>query len=768
MDKENSLVSIIVRTKDRPVLLKRALQSIAAQTYRQIEVVLVNDGGCDLDIDELKAILGDITLNYIRLGKNTGRAHAANVGIENVHGNYIGFLDDDDEFYPEHVFTLISFLKESEHQIAYSDSLMVHSRYHSATGQMDTIRKELVFSHDFNYDLLIFENYIPLLCLLFKRETLLNSTGFDESFNLYEDWDLLIRLGERYPFYHIRKTTAEYNQWSAVSQISQWNIDAEFLEKACLKVFFKHRDKFTPLRIHDHLAKSLVVKKLEHGIHLLSEKEREVQKLEAMIREREDLINEIISTKGWRMLQKYRRLRDGLLSKPLEKKKDSLLLKGIRTLRFQGIKAFVFKVNKKLLFSRSIKELPLIRFSSLPIRNVAEINIEKPLEAKISVIIPTKNAGDDFEYTLRKMSKQEGVREIELIIIDSGSRDRTVDIAREFTENVFQIVPDDFHHARTRNFGAEMATGDFLVFTVQDAIPVGSQWLYKLISPLSQGLVSAVSARQIPRSDSDFFAVWSYWNHDLRYLGNDRDRVSHISPDAFQKLGIQEKRSLASLDNVCLGIAKKTFDLYLFHSEYAEDFELGVRLISEGHPLMFQSSNAVIHSHNQPPLYYFKRSYADTLILSEILHTDRKETEAESVMGAISYFYAILKTAISELRKDQRLASTPEWFIHSLINLLYDKMTWFNPMWHKVRGDHLLDEYFRDIPFSHKSEIVSELYSDITDKFYSFSRFMRSYGEIQPFLEDFVVCLYKIFCIMAGNYLGMNTRVRSTSLCEGI
>lgn len=74
MNKENPLVSIIVRTKDRPKLLKRALQSIAAQTYRPIEVALVNDGGCGLDVEELKGILRDVSLNYIRLEKNTGRA----------------------------------------------------------------------------------------------------------------------------------------------------------------------------------------------------------------------------------------------------------------------------------------------------------------------------------------------------------------------------------------------------------------------------------------------------------------------------------------------------------------------------------------------------------------------------------------------------------------------------------------------------------------------------------------------------------------------
>jgi len=64
---ENPLVSIIVRTKDRPKLLEKALRSINAQTYRPIEVVLVNDGGCDLNEEILRDILKDVSLNYIKV-----------------------------------------------------------------------------------------------------------------------------------------------------------------------------------------------------------------------------------------------------------------------------------------------------------------------------------------------------------------------------------------------------------------------------------------------------------------------------------------------------------------------------------------------------------------------------------------------------------------------------------------------------------------------------------------------------------------------------
>ncbi|MEW6416602.1 MAG: glycosyltransferase [Nitrospirota bacterium] len=297
---ENPLVSIIVRTKDRPKLLKRALQSISAQTYRSIEVILVNDGGCDLNVEELKGILGDMALKYIRLEKNTGRPHAGNVGIENAKGEYIGFLDDDDEFYPKHIVTLVLFLEQSDYEVAYTDSLMIYKEYNPEThGLNNDVKREVVFSQDFNYDKLVFENYIPFMCLLFKRKPLVTSGGFDNSFDLYEDWDLLIRIGKQYPFYHIRQVTANYNQWSIDFQISQVHRDPDLLRQAYLKVLSRHIKEITPKSIHgiisDYAHSRQILKNLrtESELHknLISERDSRIETLSAEVREREAQIS---------------------------------------------------------------------------------------------------------------------------------------------------------------------------------------------------------------------------------------------------------------------------------------------------------------------------------------------------------------------------------------------------------------------------------------------------------------------------------------------
>ncbi len=159
------LVSIIVRTKDRPKLLKKALQSISAQTYRPLEVVLVNDGGCDLDVEELMSILRDISLNYVRLKKNRGRAGAGNAGIDNTKGEYIGLLDDDDELYPEHVSILVSFLKQADYKAAYTDAEMRYRDFDSEERKMVDESRTVLISKNFYYEELRVGNYITVRCL---------------------------------------------------------------------------------------------------------------------------------------------------------------------------------------------------------------------------------------------------------------------------------------------------------------------------------------------------------------------------------------------------------------------------------------------------------------------------------------------------------------------------------------------------------------------------------------------------------------------------
>jgi len=202
------LVSVIVRTKDRTHSLSEALKSIMAQTYTNIEVVVVNDGGYDVE-EIAQNIIGNTLFTYVRHETCRGRAAAANGGLAASHGQYINFLDDDDIIYPGHLEALVSFLETRAEKVAYSSVKNVYFM-----GQMEdpgsSLRDEVIFNQDFDPDRLLFENYIPMMSVLFSISVLEKVSGFDEDLELFEDWDFWMRLSRHFVFHHLDRITAEY------------------------------------------------------------------------------------------------------------------------------------------------------------------------------------------------------------------------------------------------------------------------------------------------------------------------------------------------------------------------------------------------------------------------------------------------------------------------------------------------------------------------------------------------------------------------------
>lgn len=241
-----------------------------------------------------------------------------------------------------------------------------------------------------------------------------------------------------------------------------------------------------------------------------------------------------------------------------------------------------------------------------------------PTNSRVSVIIPTFNAGAEFVFLIRKLQNQQLVGELEIIIVDSGSSDSTVDVASEHGCRVIEIPNSEFSHSGTRNLGANYATGNYLLFMVQDAYPIGDQWLYGMLSYLLEhqpnGVV-AVSCAEYSRSDSDMMYDCMINTH-YRFLGClDRDRIGSFTSNEHMAL-----RSQGQLSDVSCLISKTLFDIYQYRGAYAEDLDLGIRLIKDGHKIAMLASVKVIHSHNRPPFYYLKRTFVDVLFLVELFN----------------------------------------------------------------------------------------------------------------------------------------------------
>ena len=207
-EREWPLVSVIVPTYNRPDMLVAALQSILEQTYKNYEIIVVND--CGLDVADIVGWLnqkGNIT--YVRHDRNRERAAARNAGLKLARGKYIAYLDDDDLFYPNHLETLVYVLENTDYRVAYTDALRAHQV--KQQGRYVTTQKDLPYSHDFNADHLMVANQFPNLCLMHEKSCLEKTGFFDESLMTHEDWDLWIRLSLHYNFFHIKKVTCEFS-----------------------------------------------------------------------------------------------------------------------------------------------------------------------------------------------------------------------------------------------------------------------------------------------------------------------------------------------------------------------------------------------------------------------------------------------------------------------------------------------------------------------------------------------------------------------------
>ena len=243
------LVSIIVRTKDRPKLLLRALQSIAAQTYRPMEVVLVNDGGCHLEADKLKDILGDVSLNYIELEKTSSRAHAGNIGIKNAKGSYVGFLEDDDIYSKDAIRMLCFAMDCGGWPVVYGQAVL---KFYNNKGMIDTLRKSSLIALPFDKDVLLYQNAIPFNTILFDERLFRDFGPFDESLSTCEKWDFLLKIADKHHFKYIPEVVVEHSSFGAFLN-DDWFTEKE-VQEAEEVVRLKRLDRATISIIKKQIA----------------------------------------------------------------------------------------------------------------------------------------------------------------------------------------------------------------------------------------------------------------------------------------------------------------------------------------------------------------------------------------------------------------------------------------------------------------------------------------------------------------------------------
>lgn len=222
------------------------------------------------------------------------------------------------------------------------------------------------------------------------------------------------------------------------------------------------------------------------------------------------------------------------------------------------------------------------------------------------MVIPVKNGDVWLEKLLDGITKQSLYGQTEVIIIDSGSTDRSLEIIGKYPFRVLEIKSEEFNHGLTRNLGAREAKGKYVVMTVQDAVPANEYWLQHLISGFINERVAGVCGQQIvPHEKDKNPALW------FRPMSEPQRRfVKFDSSQEFMRLSPGDRRSRAGWDNVTSAYRK---DLLLQHPfqkiDFAEDLCWAKDMLLLGYTLAYIDEARVYHYHHHlpsfiPPRYF--------------------------------------------------------------------------------------------------------------------------------------------------------------------
>ena len=218
MDHNNEFVSVIIPTHNRSDCVLRAIQSVLAQTHKNLECIVVSDGSVDNTDDVVNKIAAkDERVKYISYAPAKGGNHARNIGIKNAKHDYIAFLDDDDLWYPDKLTKQLSvFASNPEIGLVCTGLRKIY------------VDENTTSLHRFNIPdpdmskLILISNYIgTTTTVMTKAKIIEKAGGFDENLSAQQDYDLWIRICQITKVSAVNDICVDYYIFENNNQISK-------------------------------------------------------------------------------------------------------------------------------------------------------------------------------------------------------------------------------------------------------------------------------------------------------------------------------------------------------------------------------------------------------------------------------------------------------------------------------------------------------------------------------------------------------------------
>jgi glycosyltransferase involved in cell wall biosynthesis len=204
---------------------------------------------------------------------------------------------------------------------------------------------------------------------------------------------------------------------------------------------------------------------------------------------------------------------------------------------------------------------------------------------RVGVVIRTLDERELIGRCLEVLHGQQGEFDLEVVVVDSGSTDGTLELARAGGARIVELPPGEFDYSRSLNLGIEEAQGDVVVSLSAHAIPVDDRWLARMTAPFDDARVAGVACRQIPWPD----APWQ----EVHRLGHQFPHDGNVASSADDPAVV--------FSNAASAIRRDAWREHPFTLPAAEDLEWARRVLAHGHLIVYEAETSVYHSHVEGP-----------------------------------------------------------------------------------------------------------------------------------------------------------------------
>ena len=200
MNSSTPAVSVVITCYNYGAYVASCLNSVYSQSYKNYEIIIVNDGSTDNSEEQIKPYLKNGSIKYIKQ-ENKGQANAKNKGIQESSGAYIAFLDADDLWAPEKLEKQIPLFQNQKAGVVYSGQKFIDHEGKIIPGP--PFRKTLIRKSGKITEALFMDNFVPFSSAVVRKKCFTDFGGFDESLSMGIDWDLWLRISTGYSFEYV-------------------------------------------------------------------------------------------------------------------------------------------------------------------------------------------------------------------------------------------------------------------------------------------------------------------------------------------------------------------------------------------------------------------------------------------------------------------------------------------------------------------------------------------------------------------------------------